>query len=307
MKSLGFNRCGVITLTAATAMSLLGQAANAQGVLWPLFHPRGSYMRTSSGVSAVAGSNVMMVPMQGMHTVSVSPTVISGFNMVPGTTVQMGGVTASPTFQLIQNPTNTVSVASAGSTPTYYLVRGMNPAVAQTAGVASAGTGLSDNDLAVLSAGFGNRISKISDLQQTLKNKQAVLASKNLDPSDLAALLEKEAQGFLSNSQFGIAFDAVEPIIARLIGQLLPSNNGNTTPPPTTPVAPAPGPSGNLNGNLSIGSQTLTISGTVTIGPLTGQTQGQTQIVTPPSTTPSIPANLPAIDNTKPAAPPGNN
>jgi hypothetical protein len=302
MKNSGFTRCGVITLTATVAMSLLGQSANAQGPLWPLFHPRGSYMRTYSGVSAVPGGNVMMVPMQGMHSVSVSPTVMSGFNMVPGATVQMGGVTASPTFQLIQNPTNTVSVASVGSSPTYYLVRGTNPAAAQTTGVASAGTGLNDNDLAWLSAGFGNRISKISELQQTLKNKQAVLASKNLDPSDLAALLEKEAQGFLSNSQFGIAFDAVEPIIARLIGQLLPSNNGNTTP-----VAPAPSPSGNLNGNLNIGSQTLTISGTVTIGPPTGQTQGQTQIVTPPSTTTTIPANLPSIDNTKPAPPPGNN
>ncbi len=309
MKNPGFTRCGVVTLTAAIATSLLGQTANAQGLLWPLFHPFGSYTYTSSAVSfAPSSNNLMLVPIQGAQTASVGSTSVNGLNLVPISNVQAAGVTAGQTFQLVQTPTNLVSVASVGSSPSYYIVRGAQaqsnlvamPAGGQTSAVAAAGVGSLDSDYAVLSAGFGNRFSKISELEQFLQGKLAGLlngSGKDLGSSDLTSILMDAAKTFLSQNQFGFLFTEVEPIIERLIGRLLQKN---ARPPP--PVKPTPYQQpGNINGKPTSGSQTFTITGTVTLGPSTGQTQDQH-----PKQSTTFPDNLPSPDNAQPAKPPAN-
>jgi hypothetical protein len=317
MKNPGFRRWGVLALTAVIATSLLGQTANAQGLLWPIFHPHGSYTRTTSSGGFLAPSgNMTFVPIQSAQMGSVSSTSVNGLNLIPISNVATAGVSAGQTFHILQTPANSVAVGSVGSSQPYYIVRGAQaqsnvmfiPTNAPAAGVGSAaatsaGASSVDNDYAVLSAGFGNRFSKIPELEQTLKDALAGLQGKNLGSSQITTLLKDAAQTYLSNSQFGIAFDLVEPIVERMIGRLLKQNGGPLTPNPLGPKQTDQSQTGNLNGQLLSGSQTFTITGTVTLGTPTGQKPAQNGTNSLPNTT--LPA-IQSIDNTQPASPPAN-
>ena len=268
---------------------------------------------------------------------------MNGLTLVPISNAQTAGVTASSdVHQLVQSPVSSVAVASAAPATSYYVVRSapaqsnlvIVPANTQTssASAAAAGPGSVDNDYAVLSSGFGNRLSKISELEQTLQGKLGGLlsgAGKNLGSSDLTSMLMGDALTFLSNNSYaGLISDAV-PIVTRIIGRVLQKNGlpaPAPTPAPTPDSSPSIRPGGQtstIQGNAIGVSQTFTITITVTPGltptvtPGSSSSQTQSSIQGPnqdpnPQTnshqtnSSTLPANLPTLDGARPASPPGN-
>jgi hypothetical protein len=324
MRYSSLTRCGMVILSAAMVMSVFGQTARAQSPLWPLFHPHGSYTRTRSVGSIAPSSSVALVPLQGAQTSAVGASGVSGLTLVPISTGRAVGVAATPTNQLVQAPTNTVSVASAGSTTSYYIVRGGGaqtnlvfvPVSSQSSNspnVAVAGS--VEADRALMSVGFSNSPSKITDLEQTLESQLGGMLGQNFNGNQLTSMLMGGAMQFLSdNSYAGLISDA-EPIVARLIGRLLqkkgipapppaPTTPTNPTTPTTPRIQPNPQP-GSFQGNVTSGSQTFTITVTVTPQSSTSAIQGQAPTSGP--TPGTLPNNLPTLNNAQPAAPPAAN
>ncbi len=119
---------------------------------------------------------------------------------------------------------------------------------------------VSDQDYLVLSSGFRNSFSKVTNFEQFLKGKLDELLKdrgKGLDKSEIAAILLNVAKDFLTSNGFGfIINDAVEPILKRLINKLIQERQ------PTTPdTTPGPRP------DIPSGGGRFEISGTIILTP----------------------------------------
>jgi len=122
---------------------------------------------------------------------------------------------------------------------------------------AGTGSGLTDYDLSVLATGFGNKLSKIDALRDHLKLNLTDLLGRGFSADRITTLLVDAAKAYLTSQGFGFLInDAIEPILRKLVGQVIRDQPGTPTEPeePTLPTG-------------KIGTQTFTISGTVTLTP----------------------------------------
>ena len=79
--------------------------------------------------------------------------------------------------------------------------------------------------MSVLAVGFGNRPSKVNALSDHLKGLLPGLLGKGLSGDQITTLLMDAAKSFMTNQGFGFVInDAIEPILKRLIAQLLQQN-----------------------------------------------------------------------------------
>src|SRR5271157_401180 len=306
MKTPSLFHLAACFLAATVWLVVPVRTATADGFHW--HHWQG---RTTMVVSGVPASNVSFVPVSAMQAVSVAPTTTSGLQFVPVGAVQSSGVSAGQVVQFTPVSASMFVPSGVGSSGVVFVQGSTTQAqsgfvpVGQSAGTSSfggvgAGGGTPDYDLSVLAVGFGNRPSKVNALSDHLKGLLPGLLGKGLSGDQNTTLLMDAAKSFMTNQGFGFVInDAIEPILKRLIAQLLqqspapaPSNNKNNAPVP--PNTPSP----------SVGGQSFTVTGTIVLTPATGTTQPATPngpVVPPPNNDQLAPG---PDSNTQPAPPP---
>jgi hypothetical protein len=294
---------------AAALGIILAERADAGGFFW--HHGYGS-----KTVVTTQGSSMMLAPAT-VGTLSLVPaTTLTGTTLqfTPQTTLQLvGGASMGTTLQLSptvvtgqalqltpQTTLQLVGGASTGSTLTFTVQnRG-----AQTLNVGSSNADV-DTAYQVLTLGFGNNTAKVVRLEQALNDKLDTLSSgvgDILSNADLGAILSNTAKAFLNDNGFGIVFNDVEPIVAKLIAKVIANRQARKSGTQPANTNTSPNANAQPSGNTPAGGQTFNISGRIVLSPTTGgsttpsggptgNTPPATGITTDPGVTaaPSIP------------------
>ncbi|MFO0891191.1 MAG: hypothetical protein U0790_18860 [Isosphaeraceae bacterium] len=127
--------------------------------------------------------------------------------------------------------------------------------------------------------GFGGSHHRLQGLIQFLRNRLELLIRQKggvLSEQELTTLLLDAAKSFMLGNGFGFLInEAVEPIIKRLISQLLrdrqastPSAPNEDVPAPPAPPGPGPRPSGDVPAS---GAITFEVSGRIILTPTGGR------------------------------------